>query len=37
MNVLLVSHNSGTGFWRVRVPLNMLMDAALIDLTWISP
>ncbi len=37
LNVLLLTHNSGTAFWRVRLPFEMLQDANMIRLTWISP
>lgn len=35
--ILLLTHNSGTAFWRVRNPLMMLQDANMIDLVWLPP
>ena len=37
LRVLLTTHNTGTAFWRVRMPLFQLMDMGIIDLTWIPP
>lgn len=35
--VLLISRNSGTGFWRVIQPLAFLRDTKICDLEWLSP
>ena len=34
--VLLITHNTGTAFWRVRNPLFQMMDLGIIDLTWLA-
>lgn len=34
--VLLTTHNTGTAFWRVRMPLFQMMDMGIIDLTWLA-
>lgn len=37
MNILLLAQNTGTAWWRVRNPLELLRDSKIANLTWLSP
>jgi hypothetical protein len=34
--VLLISENSGTAFWRVKNPLELMRDLGVCELAWLG-